>query len=145
MKITVDYLTEHGFKDCGGFFMKTEKTSHISIRPTKGNDSWQISVFRQSTETYEKFDESMPQDNNSMSFIGCVTEVEQIKDAMVACGVAKKTDWRKRFPFFLVRGNKFQVHQWLGDETIWTGYETTDYNQAMAEIKRRNIENNKIH
>lgn len=145
MKITVDYLTEHGFKDCAGFFMKTEKTSHISIRPTKGNDSWQISVFRQSTETYERFDERMAEDNNSMSFIGCVTEVEQIKDAMVACGVAKKTDWRKRFPFLLVRGNKFQVHQWLGDELIWTGYETKDYNQAMDEIKRRNIENNKIY
>lgn len=147
MEITIDYLKAQGFKNWNKdeWFKPFKEDWHISIRPTPGNDSWQVSVFKRPTETYGKRSEDLANDNNAMSFTGCVTKVEQIEDAMVACGLKERPNWRERFPFFLVRGKKFQVYQWQGDEAIWTGYETTDYNQAMAEIKRRNIENNKIY
>lgn len=96
MKITVDILSEHGFRNAGGFFIKNENMGHVSIRQTKGNDSWQLAVFRKPSETYERFYENIGHDDNSMSFLGCVTDYEQIKDAMIVCGLAAKTKRKKR-------------------------------------------------
>lgn len=140
MKITENYLNQHGFKLFEGIYSKAESEKYtISIRRTVGDDSWQLSVFKQWTETYGRY-KDVADDNDAMWFVGKVTEVEQIQDALIACGMIKKNIWRKRFPFFLVRGNKFQVHEWFGEEAIWTGFETDDYNAAMAEVNKRNKE-----
>lgn len=141
MKITEDYLIQHGFKKLDNFFLKVqENVWNISIRPTVGNESWQLSVFKCSTEQYGKLEGNLCADNNSMSFLGTVTTAEQIQNAIIACGIEKKPNWRKRFPFFLVRGKKMQVYQWIGEEAIFTGFETDDYNAAMAEVNRKNKE-----
>ena len=141
MKITEDYLTDHGFKKLDGYFLKAQGNEwHASIRPTVSHESWQLSVFRRATEEYGKIEGNLCADNNSMSFLGTVTTIEQIKNAMIACDIEKKPNWRKRLPFFLVRGNKMKVYQWIGEEAIFTGFETEDYNAAMAEVNRKNKE-----
>lgn len=147
MKITEEFLERQGFKNLNEneWFLQIGGASHVRLRPTVGNDSWQINAFKDSTEKYGRNKDELPRDDNTKMFVGDITDTEQLKDVMIACGLTERPNWRERFPFFLVRGKKLQVYQWQGDEAIWTGYETTDYNQAMAEIKRRNIENNKIH
>ena len=84
MKITEDYLTDHGFKKLEGYFLKVQGNEwNVSIRPTESHESWQLSVFRSATEEYGKLEGNLCADNNSMSFFGTVTTIEQIKNAML--------------------------------------------------------------
>jgi hypothetical protein len=141
MKITEDYLIASGFhRFCGGF-SKSHKnpTWNVSIRPTVGDASWQLSCFVCSTKEFGIYEDNPAPDTNCQSVLGCVTDIEQIEQAMKFCGI--HTAWREKIPFSIVRsGGKFKLHQYEDGKNLFTGFETTDYNTAMAEMKRRNIE-----
>ena len=141
MKITEDYLKASGFiLVCGGFSKShTNPTWNVSIRPTVDDASWQISVFKAATQTFGTHDDNPTPDSDNRWFMGCVTETEQIESAIKLCGI--HTDWREKIPFSVKRsGGKFKLYQYEEGKNLFTGFETTDYNTAMAEMRRRNNE-----
>ena len=147
MEITEDYLKVQGFKNWNKdeWFKPFKEDWHISIRPTPGNDSWQVSVFKRPTEAYGKRSEDLANDNNAMSFTGCITTIEQLDLAKRACGIKDKINWRAQIPFSIKRTKRtFKLYQYFDGKDIFTGYETPDYNTAMAEMRRRNVEFNQI-
>lgn len=141
MKITEDYLKAQGFGVAIGMFIRsfTNPNMMIHIRKTQDDESWQLSVFKEATQTYGTYEGNQQPDNNHQSFEGCVTDIEQIETAMKLCGI--RIDWRERIPYFISRTKStFKLYQNYEGKDIFTGFETVDYNTAMAEMKRRNKE-----
>ena len=141
MKITEDYLMASGYLTVSGTFSKSSANPkwNVSIRRTEGDDSWQLSVFKAATQTFGTHDDNPTPDTDNRWFMGCVTETEQIESAVKLCGI--HTAWREKIPFSIVRsGGKFKLYQYEEGKNLSTEFETTDYNTAMAEMKRRNNE-----
>lgn len=91
MKITEDYLKASGFLYvCGGFSKAhTNPTWNVSIRPTEGDASWQLSVFKAATKTFGTHEDNPTPDTDNRWFMGCVTETEQIESAIILCGIRR--------------------------------------------------------
>lgn len=155
MKITNDYLIGKGFseKNAGNQFWKMDdqpSTYTVTIRETVDGEGYQLSVLKRKTKEYGQLPGFPTNDDNSRHFFGNVTETEEFESIIKACGIELKpqkpmkiSKWRKRFPYFLVRSKQFQVYVMYENEALFTGFETDDYNAAMAEINRRNKEHNR--
>lgn len=152
MKITKDYLIAQGFEEKFvdyRFWMKYDQpmTFTISLRETVDGEGYQLNVFKRKTDEFGKLFENFSNDDNSRHFMGHVTETEEMETIIMACGIemkpakpAKVSKWRKRFPYFLVRNKQFKVFVMYENEALFTGFETDNYNEVMAEINRRNKE-----
>ena len=155
MKITNDYLIAQGFTEhnmSGKFWMKYDQpmTYNIRIRETVEGEGHQVSILKIKTKVYGKLDINVTNDDNTRYFVGHVVDVEELEAIIKACGIemkeqkpAKVSKWRKKYPYFLVRSKQFKVFVMYENEALFTGFETDDYNEAMAEINCRNKEHNR--
>ena len=146
MEISEDYLQANDFRMvCGHYTKNGAAKCNVQVRRTVGDNSWQVSVFKPSTKEFGKYEDLPSADSDSLWVMGCITTVEELEAAMKLIGFKDKTNWREKMPFSVKRTKRtFKVMQHINGKDTFTGYETNDYNAAMAEMKRLNIENNKL-
>ena len=149
MKITNDYLIAQGFKKQDDLWLNFDEGPkfYIQIRKAPGSDGFRLEIQRFKTKEFGVYGVNITPDNDGCLFMGYVTTIEEMETIIKACGIKttpkdkrKATNWRKRFPHFLVRCKRFKVFVMYEDEALFTGFETDDYNEAMEEINRRNKE-----
>lgn len=143
MEITEEYLRLNGYRWALNMFIKSNAKPNwtITIRRTENDNSWQLDVFNCPTKNFGVYEGNKAPDSNYQSFRGCVTDIEQIEVAKKLCGITDKINWRERMPFLVKRTKKtFRLFQYFDGKDVFTGYETPDYNTAMAEMRKRNVE-----
>lgn len=141
MKITEDYLRSQGFSQKADIWMKyDEKPSYyIQIREIPESDGYRLEVQRFKTKDFGTYGVNVTPDNDGCVFLGYITTTEEMETIIKVCGI--RTDWRKKMPFSVKRmKTTFRLYQHYEGKNVFTGFETTDYNTAMAEMRKRNKE-----
>lgn len=141
MKITSDYLIAQGFKKQDDLWLNFDEPStfYIQIREAPGSDGFRLEIQRFKTKEFDVYGVNITPDNDGCLFMGYVTTIEEMETIIKACGI--RTDWRTKIPFSVKRsGGKFKLYQYFEGKNVYAGYETNVYDEAMAEMKRRNKE-----
>lgn len=141
MKITEEYLRVQGFSQRADIWLKydDEPSYYIQIREIPESDGFRLEVHRYKTKEFGTYGDNATPDNDGCLFLGYVTTTEEMETIIKACGI--RTDWRKKMPFSVKRTDgKFKLYQYFEGKNVYAGFETNVYDEAMAEMKRRNKE-----